>query len=565
MQWVTINDATLPQLNSCPSDIEVEATTATGANVTWANPTGIDNCAGPIILVEANGYASGDFFPLGDTEISYRLYDQNGQFVECEFTVSVVAAQAPLNLTLSCMDELDISLQNAMGWAAFGWNPPLMATDCEQCETLASDDFEAIGMLKGHQYYTHTATPMTFAEAIAYAENVDAAIAVLEDKKEVPMIANELPEGNYFIGLVDAEGTNEFAWINGDEFVQANFGQNFENLSEEPAVVILNDEGEWEVVAMADATANFVFEKVCVELDMEIIEDANDVDPELAETNSTAEIQYIAIDPCGNTATCGFEVVLVEETVAYCEPTGIATDEENPFFIESFSLNGYTVQSGDDNGYSNYSNENFLFEPGEVLSMEAVFAGPSIDEVPMYVRVWMDLNADGDFFDEGELVMQGVDVSEIISELTIPNINHSVENTVMRIAISRLTYAESCGDFLNGEVEDYTVSIIQPENSQVQIGNGAGLNTIASTNVDANMLIYPNPAQNEMFVKFSNMDAEIATLRIFNSLGQVVTSERVGTTDAVRMDVSAFSNGLYSVTVEADGDVFLTQKFLIEK
>jgi hypothetical protein len=497
MQWVKIYDTTKPQLVSCPDDIEVEATTADGANASWSLPTGIDNCPGPIILVEENGYAPGDFFNLGETAISYRLYDQNGQFVECEFTVTVSPIGA-LALDLICMPDLDISLSNVINMGYLGWNPPLMNTNCEQCDVLASDDFQVIGTLAGHQYYTHTAAEMTFAEAIAYAENIGATIAILEDKKEVPMIENELPAGNYFIGLIDAEGTGEFAWINDDEFVVADFGTLLENETEEPAVVILNEDGEWEVVALADATANFVFEKVCVDWSMDTAIDeepqlGGSNDENLVEAGSTAEITYTAVDPCGNVSTCGFEVVFVADAVAYCEPAGIATDEENPYFIESFSLNGYTVETGDDEGYGDHTDEHFLFTPGEVLEMHTSFAGPNIDELPMYCRIWIDLNNDGDFYDEGELIMQGVDVEEAIAELTIPNVNQSVENTVMRIAISRLTYAESCGDFLNGEVEDYTI-IFDHETAQfMQVnlqGNREGFATtlrwVTQTNLDIN-------------------------------------------------------------------------------
>jgi hypothetical protein len=570
MQWVKIYDTTKPKLTSCPENIEVEATTADGGNASWTLPTGMDNCPGPIILVEENGFAPGDLFPIGETEISYRLYDQNGQFVECEFTVTVIAAGDPL-MTLTCMPDLGISLSNAANIGSIGWNPPLMNTGCDQCDILASDDFEFIGTLAGHQYYTYTANEITFAEAIAYAENIGATIAILEDKKEVPMIENELPEGNYFIGLIDEEGTGEFQWINDEEFKVASFGTVLENETDKPSAVILNEEGEWEVVILEDATANFVFEKACIEWEMgtEINDEEINTDDEeldLVDAGEIAEITYTAVDQCGNVASCGFEVAFVAEAVAYCEPTGIATDEENPYFIESFSLNGYTVETGDDEGYGDHTDEHFLFEGGETLDMYTVFDGPNIDELPMYCRIWLDLNNDGDFFDEGELLMQGVDIAEAIEELTIPNVTQTVENTVMRIAISRLTYAESCGDFLNGEVEDYTVSIVKPEevteNSQVGI-NGSGVTT--SNRLGANMLVYPNPAQDELFVKLNNMESETATLRMYNSVGQLVATQKVATIGAVRLDVSTYTSGLYSVTAEADGEVQLTQKFMVER
>ena len=374
------------------------------------------------------------------------------------------------------------------------------------------------------------------------------------------MVANEMPEANYFIGLIDEEGEGEFTWIDGTEFDASEFGQVFENDLEVPAVVILNDEGEWEVVAIDDIEANFVFENTCIQMGVDIDQNDEDDDEEMIQPGTTAAVSYVAQDACETNAECGFEVVFVAEAVAYCEPTGIATDEENPYFLESFSLNGYTVESGDDQGYGNYTDQHFLFEPGEVVNMESAFAGPNIDEVPMYSRIWMDLNNDGDFFDEGELVLQSVDVEGGSNELEIPNVGAAVEGTIMRIAVSRLTFAESCGDFLNGEVEDYTITINKPQQSQGQTDS-----SIANNGLGADLFAYPNPAKNELFVEMKNMEVETTTLRIFNSVGQLMSTEQVLTNSIVRVDLSEYNDGLYSVITESDRGVRLVQKFIVKK
>ena len=94
MQWVTVNDTTKPKFTNCPEDIEVEAVTADGAPATWSEPQAMDNCPGDIILISTHD--SGDFFPLGTTQVTYTAYDQNGQSMDCEFTVTVTPIGVPL-------------------------------------------------------------------------------------------------------------------------------------------------------------------------------------------------------------------------------------------------------------------------------------------------------------------------------------------------------------------------------------------------------------------------------------------------------------------------------------
>jgi uncharacterized repeat protein (TIGR01451 family) len=111
MQWVTVNDTTLPKITSCPEDIEVEAITANGAPVTWTQPQAMDNCPGDIIWVSTHD--SGDLFPLGTTQVTYTAYDQNGQFIDCDFTVTVMPIGDPLVTIAGMMaTEFDETIQD---------------------------------------------------------------------------------------------------------------------------------------------------------------------------------------------------------------------------------------------------------------------------------------------------------------------------------------------------------------------------------------------------------------------------------------------------------------------
>ncbi|MFK7932951.1 MAG: T9SS type A sorting domain-containing protein, partial [Saprospiraceae bacterium] len=81
-----------------------------------------------------------------------------------------------------------------------------------------------------------------------------------------------------------------------------------------------------------------------------------------------------------------------------------------------------------------------------------------------YFRMWIDLNRDADFDDEGELLFEAADNQTISGSITI---SESAANgaTLLRIAMDREHFPMSCEPFTYGEVEDYSVVItddIQP-------------------------------------------------------------------------------------------------------
>lgn len=79
--------------------------------------------------------------------------------------------------------------------------------------------------------------------------------------------------------------------------------------------------------------------------------------------------------------------------------------------------------------------------------------------------------------------------------------------------------------------------------------------------------IYPNPADNELFVKFSNPVDEPILLRLYNSQSNVVMSIKSASSDArdeFRFDTSALANGVYFLRITM-GNATDTRKVLISK
>lgn len=86
-------DTTSPVISGTPSDMIVEATSASGANVTYTNPTATDaNPANPVVTCSP---ASSTTFAIGDTTVNCSASDTAGNSASTSFVVSVVDTTAP--------------------------------------------------------------------------------------------------------------------------------------------------------------------------------------------------------------------------------------------------------------------------------------------------------------------------------------------------------------------------------------------------------------------------------------------------------------------------------------
>ncbi|MGB5273807.1 MAG: HYR domain-containing protein, partial [Flavobacteriaceae bacterium] len=92
---VTITDDTTDPVISCPADIVVDNDTVEcGSAVDFTAPIGSDERPGAI-TTQLAGPASGDFFPLGETTVTFEVVDASSNSATCSFTVTVVDAQVP--------------------------------------------------------------------------------------------------------------------------------------------------------------------------------------------------------------------------------------------------------------------------------------------------------------------------------------------------------------------------------------------------------------------------------------------------------------------------------------
>ena len=79
-------------------------------------------------------------------------------------------------------------------------------------------------------------------------------------------------------------------------------------------------------------------------------------------------------------------------------------------------------------------------------------------------------------------------------------------------------------------------------------------------NESSNMIIYPNPASNKIYIN----DKNISEVSVYNALGQKVYSKS-GEFDNLAIETTMFANGLYVVNIKKTDGEIISQKIIVEK
>ncbi len=151
---------------------------------------------------------------------------------------------------------------------------------------------------------------------------------------------------------------------------------------------------------------------------------------------------------------------------SYCSASGNDSDGE---WIQRVLIASINNDSGNNGGFGDYTNLSTFLQQGNNYNITLVpgYSGEVFDE---RWRVWIDLNDDGDFADNNELVYDSDagEAGEVRASITIPS-NANIGETRMRVAMkwvgsyndgsSDFSAPLSCGTFPYGEVEDYTINI----------------------------------------------------------------------------------------------------------
>jgi|GEM_PF-1611388 len=147
--------------------------------------------------------------------------------------------------------------------------------------------------------------------------------------------------------------------------------------------------------------------------------------------------------------------VQAQTCVSVCPSQGLTTEFE---WIRGVDLGGGLFNlSGDNGGYADFGTSfGGSYISGGVY-FYTVVAGYGDGPFSETWRGWMDFNQDGDFDDAGELIFSNFGQGAVGGSFSIPP---TANNGLTRLRVS-MSFAvpPGCGDFPEGEVEDYCVTV----------------------------------------------------------------------------------------------------------
>ncbi len=216
----------------------------------------------------------------------------------------------------------------------------------------------------------------------------------------------------------------------------------------------------------------------------------------------------------------------------YCANLGGNTEDE---WIESVQLGTIDHESGDDEGYGDYTSISTELEMGMDHTMTLT---PGYDgfEFSEWFGVWIDLDQNGmlDAIEELVFATDESDNGPVFGVINIPT-TAAPGPTRMRIVMKYNTaLSDPCSeDFDYGEVEDYCVNLVaNPGSNVAELGTGTHQ-------------LYPQPADAQFFIRFANDGHTSALMEVFDATGKrMATTSLWGSTGT--FPTTDLADGLYT-------------------
>ncbi len=186
--------------------------------------------------------------------------------------------------------------------------------------------------------------------------------------------------------------------------------------------------------------------------------------------------------------------VCVVPNVVYCASTGTTQYNTGIRYVKFNTIENATavVKTA---GYTNFSTPTTTVIRGEAYPVTVQVN--SDGDYTVATKMWLDWNHDGDFADSGEEFDLGTATNVVNGTTSLSPINITVPNSAvvgeirMRVSAKYAIAATSCETNFDGEVEDYTVTVTQPANQEINI---KGNNITIANNFDE-----PNGLNNTLF------------------------------------------------------------------
>lgn len=181
--------------------------------------------------------------------------------------------------------------------------------------------------------------------------------------------------------------------------------------------------------------------------------------------------------------------------VVYCNSYGNNTDN---YYTGIRRVIFNTIDNStpaEDNNYSNFLIQSTIVNLGESYAL-SVYANTD-GVATVYAKAWIDWNKNGSFNDSGESYELGTayDGENVLTTLSGLEINVPtgafIGDVRMRVAVKYDAYSTSCEQNFDGEVEDYTIHILQPTGAEIYVkGNNQNILSGSTTAYPLNQTLF---------------------------------------------------------------------------
>ncbi len=236
---------------------------------------------------------------------------------------------------------------------------------------------------------------------------------------------------------------------------------------------------------------------------------------------------------------------------AYCSSHA---DDAGSEWIRLVRIGAIDNASSGDDGYGDYTSVSTNLVEGHFhpFRLEPGYSGFNFSE---WFRIWIDLDQDGAFDGEGEMVYDtdGRSNQPVVDSLSIPAgspLGPTRMRVVMRYNLAPASACEANYDY--GETEDYCVNIAANIISGVEdLGTGSHIE------------IYPQPADQDLTIHWN--DASVTgtiQLVVFDATGRNVAQATLRN-ERTSLRTADLANGLYSYRLLTEGRSLGAGRFMV--
>jgi hypothetical protein len=110
--------------------------------------------------------------------------------------------------------------------------------------------------------------------------------------------------------------------------------------------------------------------------------------------------------------------------------------------------------------------------------------------------------------------------------------------------------------------DDVTKEVYQAATDSLTFHTKKGIEAVVSK--DSTFSLYPNPAKSLLNIIFEKPLCTVSTVQVYNQLGELVKSANIEKgTQIKQINIDALKGGLYFIRVNANGQLYRTEKLVI--